>query len=118
MPLNWNTISSEADAKSAVQASHDQPIMIFKHSTTCPISGIAKMRLEDDWDFEDLPSYYIDVKSERSVSTYLAELLGVHHESPQMIVVSNGAAVYDVSHLDIKVSEVHDGLKEIEHSAN
>ncbi len=118
MPINWITISSEADAQSAVQASHDQPIIIFKHSTTCPISGIAKMRLEDDWNIDNLPSYYVDVKSERSVSNYLAEHLGVHHESPQMIVVSDGEAVYDVSHLDIKISEVHDGLKEIKHASN
>jgi len=117
MAINWIPISSEAQAQEAIQASHEQAIVIFKHSTTCPISGIAKMRLESDWDLKDLPSYFVDVKIDRATSQYLAEHLQVHHESPQMIVVANGEAVYDVSHLDIKISEVHDGLKEIEHAS-
>lgn len=113
MAINWNTIHSPDMADKAIQASHDSPIVIFKHSTTCPISSIAKMRLEGDWDLDSLPAYYIDVKADRSSSNHVAEALEVHHESPQIIIVSNGEAVYDSSHLDINIQEVHDGLKEI-----
>jgi len=113
MAIQWKTISSPDMANEAIQSSHDQAIVIFKHSTTCPISGIAKMRLEGDWDLENLPAYYIDVRSDRESSLHIAEALQVHHESPQMIIVSNGEAVYDSSHLDINIQEVHDGLKEI-----
>lgn len=115
MAITWNTIHSPEMADQAIQHSHDQAIVIFKHSTTCPISGIAKMRLESDWDLDKLPAYYVDVRADRSASNHIAEALNVHHESPQMIVVSNGEAVYDTSHLDITIQEVHDGLKEIAH---
>lgn len=115
MAIHWKTINSLQLANDAIQASHDKPILIFKHSTTCPISGIAKMRLEGDWNLEDLPAYYIDVKSDRQTSLHVAEALQVHHESPQMIIVANGEAIYDISHLDINIQEVHDGLKEIVH---
>lgn len=113
MAIHWKTISSPEMANAAIQESHEHPIVIFKHSTSCPISGIAKMRLEGDWDLENLPAYYVDVKSDRQSSLHIAEALEVHHESPQMIIVSKGEAVYDTSHLDINIQEVHDGLKEI-----
>ncbi len=115
MAIPWKTISSLDMANEAIQDSHNQPILIFKHSTTCPISSIAKLRLESDWNLNDLPAYYIDVKSERASSLHVAEALQVHHESPQMIIVANGDAIYDISHLDINIQEVHDGLKETAH---
>jgi bacillithiol system protein YtxJ len=116
MAIQWNIINSEQAVDLALQDSHTQTILIFKHSTTCPISGIAKMRLEGDWDLDSLPTYYIDVKSARPASLYLAETVDVRHESPQVIIVDKGEAIYDVSHLDISLAEVKDGLKELENN--
>lgn len=114
MAIQWNIIDSTKGVDKALQDSQNQTILIFKHSTSCPISGIAKMRLEGDWDLDSLPTYYIDVKNARPASLYFAEAVSVRHESPQVIIVDKGEAIYDVSHLDISMAEVKDGMKELE----
>ena len=84
--------------------------LIFKHSTRCSISTMAKYRLEDDWNFEGkkLEPYYLDLINYRDLSKEVAEKFDVHHESPQVLLIKNGECTYDASHLDITVSELHE----------
>lgn len=86
--------------------------MIFKHSTRCNISEIAKFRLEDDWDFSanEIEAYYLDLLAFRAVSQHVSETFSVHHESPQVLLISQGECVYDASHLDISVGELKEVL--------
>lgn len=114
MALKWKSIRSNAELDAAKEQSLQEPILIFKHSTSCPISSIAKLRLEDGWDLDQLPTYYVDVIADRPVAREIADVFDVQHESPQAIIISKGEAVYDISHLDIKISEIKDGLKEVE----
>ena len=77
---------------------------------------MAKSRLDRDNDtLEAADTYYLDLLSYRSVSKYIAEELGVHHESPQVIVINKGEVTYDESHLDISVEDI---LNHFEYSKN
>jgi len=69
---------------------------------------MAKSRVDKAYQGEQLPFdyYMLDLLSYRNVSNYIAEKLGVTHQSPQAIVVSNGVSVYDASHLDINPSSM------------
>ena len=108
--MNWNKINAIEDIEAIKTRSFEVPCLIFKHSTTCSISMIAKSRLEKDWDFsaENLEPYYLDLLSYRPISAYIADTFKVHHESPQAIIVINGEATFDTSHLDISVNELHE----------
>ena len=88
------------------------PCLIFKHSTRCEISAIAKYRLESDWQFEEeaLEPYFLDLLLFRSVSAHIATAFSVHHESPQALLIYKGECVFDVSHLDISVAEIQEAL--------
>jgi len=108
--MNWNNIQSQKQIDEAVQASHDRYQVIFKHSTTCPVSSMAKMRLESKWDLDNVEAHYLDLLSYRSVSNYIAESLSVHHESPQLILLKDGEVIYDSSHLDISVDELKESI--------
>jgi bacillithiol system protein YtxJ len=110
--LNWLALESEAQLKEIQQQSHETPCLIFKHSTTCNISAIAKYRLEDDWDFKatELPAYYLDLLRFRPVSNQIADIFQVYHESPQVLLLVDGECVYDASHLDISVEELKEAL--------
>ncbi|MBL4709990.1 MAG: bacillithiol system redox-active protein YtxJ [Flavobacteriales bacterium] len=104
--MNWLHIQSELDLEKAL-ASSDK-VAIFKHSTRCPISSMAKHRLEISWK-ENLPHtsiYYLDLIRFRSISNLVAEKLDVPHQSPQLIVVENGSAIYNVSHSSISTKEI------------
>lgn len=112
MTPNWNPLESIADLEQIKNRSHKVPCLIFKHSTRCEISAIAKYRLEDHWAFnpDELETYYLDVISSRPVSQQVAEVFQVHHESPQILIIVDGACIFDASHLDITVGEIQEGL--------
>lgn len=71
---------------------------------------MAKMRLEENWDLDDLDIYYLDLKKYRNVSDAIAEKLSVHHESPQILLIRNKECIYDASHFDISVNELKESL--------
>lgn len=108
--MNWIPLKNEKQLESIIHESHSKHVIIFKHSTSCPISSIAKMRLEGDWKLpaEEISLYYLDLLQFRSLSNYIAERLHVHHESPQIIVMKNGEVIYDNSHLDISISDTEE----------
>jgi bacillithiol system protein YtxJ len=82
---------------------------IFKHSTRCSISSMAKNRVERDWDL-DFPIYYLDLIQYRSISNLIAAKSGIEHQSPQLIVFQNGLPVYDASHNAIDANEIKSNL--------
>jgi bacillithiol system protein YtxJ len=108
--MNWNHLTSTQDILDIEERSRTVPCLILKHSTTCPISSIAKMRLESSWDFsaEELEVYHLDLLRHRDISRFIAEHFAVHHESPQVLLIRDGMCTYDNSHLDINVAEIHE----------
>jgi bacillithiol system protein YtxJ len=110
--IDWHLLVSEEGIAKIKLRSQQVPCLIFKHSTSCNISAIAKYRLEDDWDFasDEMEAYYLDLLSFRPVSHQVAETFQVHHESPQVLLIIDGECVFDASHLDISVQEIHEGL--------
>jgi len=100
------THSSELDKLDKV--SETGTVIIFKHSTRCPISSMAYSRLAEGWDFENnnVPIYYIDVVRHRDVSNQVSSHYGIQHESPQVLVISHGQCVYDNSHHGITADDL------------
>jgi bacillithiol system protein YtxJ len=82
--------------------------LIFKHSTRCSVSMMAKRRFEMDWDAipADTNMYFLDLISYRNLSAEIAERFQVHHESPQILLIKDGNCVLDASHGDISADEV------------
>lgn len=107
--INWKKLESTEDLENIIEDSFNAPQVIFKHSTTCPISGMAKRRLEGGWEFDFSP-YYLDLLSYRSISSAIEDRLSVRHESPQIILIKEGKAIYNDSHLDISASSLQESL--------
>ena len=107
--INWNKITNIAQLEAIAERSNTVACLILKHSTTCSISAMAKARLDKNWDFDaaDVTPYYLDLLSFRPISAAIATRFDVHHESPQVLLIRNGECVYDASHLDISVEELH-----------
>lgn len=96
----WQELSSLAQWAEVLQQSWQGPVAVFKHSTRCSISSMAKSRLERDWQGNDpgFPVYYLDLIRFRDVSNAIAVDTHVEHQSPQLIVLKNGQPVFDSSH--------------------
>lgn len=88
--------------------------LIFKHSTRCSVSSMAKRRFELDWEVlpADTSLYFLDLISYRDISAQIADTFQVHHESPQILLIKNGDCILDASHSDISADEVAEVIKE------
>ena len=108
--IKWNYLRSVHDLNAVAERSKEIPCLIFKHSTRCSISSMAKYRLEDDWNFDatEIEPYFLDLIAHRDVSNAVASEFQVHHESPQVLLIRDGECTYDASHLDITVDELRE----------
>ncbi len=106
----WSQLTDKSQLKDIMLESKTQPVAIFKHSTSCSISGMSKMRLESAWDLNNIKIYYLDLLNHRDISNAIAAEFHVHHESPQIILMSKGECIYDASHFDISVDELKETL--------
>jgi bacillithiol system protein YtxJ len=106
--MNWKILNSEATLEEAIYASFAGFVIIFKHSTTCSISHMAKLRLEEHWDVAQAMIYYLDLKAYRNISDTVSDWFKVHHESPQILLIRNGECVHDASHFDITADEIQE----------
>ncbi|HEY0772163.1 MAG TPA: bacillithiol system redox-active protein YtxJ, partial [Sphingobacteriaceae bacterium] len=103
--MNW-TILNKTEQLQEIKATAGHCIL-FKHSTRCSISLMAKRRVEQDWDDlpEDTTVYFLDLLNYRNLSHEIAELFDVHHESPQLLLIKDGECILNQSHGDISVEE-------------
>lgn len=109
--MNWLTLESISDLEQIIESSFklDKGIAIFKHSTRCSISSMAKSRLSSKWSFtNDLPIYYLDLIQFRDVSNAIAQKFNIEHQSPQLLLIKDGVCIYNASHLSISVSEIEE----------
>jgi len=106
--IQWHQLTTEAELEALIERSHTVPCVIFKHSTRCSISSMAKGRFERNWDIDGaaIEPYYLDLIAYRPVSNKIAETLGVVHQSPQIILIKDGKAIYDTSHNDINIADL------------
>lgn len=112
--MNWNTLTSLEELDAVLAESHQRPVVIFKHSTSCSISATAKARLERQWDgasLDGVTPYYLDLLRYRPVSNEIATRLRVYHESPQLLLVQDGVCTYDASHLGIRLDAISQAAK-------
>jgi len=86
-------------------------LVLYKHSPWCGASMISERRIRDfSAAHPDLPVYLIDVIDQRDLSARIAATLGVGHESPQVILVRDGAPVWNTSHFRITRAALEDAI--------
>ncbi len=104
--MNWIILNSQ-EQLNQIKSSEGYHA-IFKHSTRCPVSMMAKRRFEMGRDEipQDLPVYYLDLLAYREISNAIAEQFSVHHESPQLLLIKDGECIYEASHSDITTEEL------------
>jgi bacillithiol system protein YtxJ len=109
--MKWNDLTSETQLDEIKEESKQQPVVIFKHSTRCSISSMAKGRLERAEEPAGIKFYYLDLIAYRNISNKIAEDFQVHHESPQILMLKNGECVYDESHNGIDMYDIEEQAK-------
>ena len=88
--------------------SKERPVVIFKHSTTCPISASAYQQMAR---FEGEVAL-VEIQRARELSREIEDRTGVAHESPQVIVLRNGQVVWNASHSKVEAVAVTKAVRE------
>jgi bacillithiol system protein YtxJ len=105
--INWNELTDLGQLNEIIAASNEKPVAIFKHSTRCSVSRMALKQFENEFNSSDkVTPYFLDLIAHRDISNEIANRFGVTHQSPQLILIKEGKAVYNVSHSDIDAEEL------------
>lgn len=97
----WLSLMNAAQLEDIDQQSREGPgVAIYKHSSRCFVSSMARRRLEQHWDElpAGMPVYFLDILSHREVSREVARHYNVRHESPQLLLIRAGQCIRHVSH--------------------
>lgn len=90
------------------------PVFIFKHSTACPISWSAHERVINFLESRDAdcPEFYlVNVIEARPISNALAREVSLRHQSPQLILVQDGKAVWSATHGRIRGDTIQEAIE-------
>jgi len=101
MGNNFFKIDNNATLENLLTDSTRKPVILFKHSNACSISARAYREMEKVEGVNIL-----EVQSAREVSHEIANRTGVRHETPQVIILRDGKAVWNASHFDVTAADV------------
>ncbi|HXH69051.1 MAG TPA: bacillithiol system redox-active protein YtxJ [Pyrinomonadaceae bacterium] len=107
MKANFTEINSKEQLDGLFEKSNENPIVLFKHSTTCPISAGVHQEISN----ADADINIVIVQKARNVSDEIARRTGIRHESPQAIILKDGKVVYHAAHYDVTASDVESNIK-------
>jgi bacillithiol system protein YtxJ len=102
--VGWRPLTDLGQLNEIIDLSTEKTILIFKHSTRCSISRMAVRQFENEFDLQDkVIPYFLDLLEFRNVSNEIVSRFDVVHQSPQLILIKDGKAIYNASHSDIEV---------------
>jgi len=104
--MNWIPLLNEQQLEEIKLNSSQKTQVIFKHSSRCSISSMAKNRLDRNDAPDGIDFYFLDIINHRNISNKIANDFKVHHESPQVLVIKKGNCVYDESHSGIDMEDI------------
>lgn len=106
--FEWRQLTDLGELNEIINESTEKPVAIFKHSTTCGISRMAWNLFQKNYNISEdqMSFYYLDLLNYRAISNEIASRFDVVHQSPQLIVIKDGKAVYNVSHENIDASRL------------
>lgn len=110
MNANFIEINSNEQLDKLFEKSNEKPVVLFKHSTTCPISFGVYQEISN----ADAEINIVIIQQSRNISNAIAEKTGIRHESPQAIVLKNGEPIFHASHYDITAQDVEEFAMERE----
>jgi bacillithiol system protein YtxJ len=106
MDTPFTPVTDPQELDTLWDASHEAPVLLFKHDPYCGISAHAHAELST----LDGAIPTIDVAHDRAIAKAVTERTGVRHESPQVILLRDGRPVWSASHFSITAAAVSDAL--------
>lgn len=105
--VGWRALTDLDQLNEVVTESTNKPVIIFKHSTRCHISKTMLKQFENEFDLQDkIAPYFLDLLEHRAISSEIVSRFGIAHQSPQLILIKKGNAVFNDSHGSIDAKQL------------
>jgi bacillithiol system protein YtxJ len=102
--INLDSITKLDDL---IKLSSEKPVVLFKHSITCPISTDASNQMS----IVNGDVNIVIVQTSREISNAIEERTNIRHQSPQAIILKDGKPIFQASHYDITADTIEKHLK-------
>lgn len=99
--MNYIEITTAEQWEAAYDKTTERPLVVFKHSTTCPVSANAYKEFNDYLNGkprQDVDYMLVKVIESRPISLQIADDTGIKHESPQIMFLDKKAKVWSATH--------------------
>lgn len=91
-----------------------EPLLVLKHSNSCPVSFTAKRQYDDFLAAHpEVATRLVVVQQERALSQALETVSGIRHESPQALLLHAGRVLWHASHGNITVSRLQHAFAQL-----
>ncbi len=105
--MEWIQLTDLGQLNEINDASIENPVLILKHSTRCSVSRMVLRQFENEFDLQDkIRPYFLDLLEHRDISNEIALRFGVTHQSPQLLVIKDGKAIFNASHESIDAAKL------------
>jgi bacillithiol system protein YtxJ len=116
MTATLRPLETLQDAERVLALSHQDTVLVYKHSPVCSISETA---IEEILTFagqapDTLNIFMVDVLAARPASLKIEELTGVRHESPQVLLLVDGAPVWHASHGRVRSEDLLEQVRSLD----
>jgi len=108
MDNHFKRVTDTESLDALIESYRERPLVIFKHSLSCPISSGAYDQMEQ---YEGSVAL-IEIQNARGLSSAIESRFGVAHESPQVIVLRKGQVFWSASHFKITAEAVAKAVRE------
>jgi bacillithiol system protein YtxJ len=109
----FKEITCSQELEQILDESCQRQIILFKHSTTCPTSSRAWREVQNfiKESSDEVLVGMIKVIESRPVSSQATEVLGLKHQSPQVLLVSDRKALWHASHQEVTQAKLMKALE-------
>lgn len=100
-------IDDRATLDNLISDSKQKTVLVFKHSNACGVSARAYREMEKLGDRVNL----LEVQAVPDLSREVESLTGIRHETPQVILLRDGKAIWNASHFEVNADSVSRALE-------
>lgn len=107
--MNYTEITTQEQWQHIFEQTAEQPTVIFKHSTTCPVSENAYNEFSNylaDKPRQDIQYFLVKVIEARPISLQIADDTNIKHESPQIMFIDKKEKVWSASHWSVTKAHI------------
>ncbi|MEK7723027.1 MAG: bacillithiol system redox-active protein YtxJ [Acidobacteriota bacterium] len=100
--MSFITLDSIEKLNGLFEKSKETPVVLFKHSLTCPISTDASTQMS----IVDGDVNLVIVQISRDISNEIEKRTNIRHQSPQVIILKDEKPIYNASHYDVTAEDL------------